>query len=65
MAQIADQELTAEPAEGEGRAQARVLRTVIWTFAGASVVAAGMLLWASQGESVFASLVSAAIAWCF
>lgn len=50
---------------GERDANARVLRLAIWTFAGASVLAAGVMMWASQGETVFASLVSAAIAWCF
>lgn len=63
--QIMGEPLDAQAAAGDREAGARVLRTVIWTFAGATIVAAGILMWASQGETVFASLVSAAIAWCF
>ncbi len=63
MPHTTGEEMRAQADSGD--ANARVLRTVIWTFAGASVLAAGILMWASQGETVFASLVSAAIAWCF
>ena len=63
--QITGEDMGGQAVAGGDEANARVLRTVIWTFAGASVLAAGILMWASQGEAVFASLVSAAIAWCF
>lgn len=65
VAQTTGSDMTGQSVAHERDAGARVLRAVIWTFAGATVVAAGILMWASQGETVFASLVSAAIAWCF
>jgi hypothetical protein len=37
----------------------------LWAVAVISIIGAGLLLWSHQGEAVFASMVSAAIAWCF
>ncbi len=37
----------------------------LWALAVLSVTGAGLLLWGRYGGSVFADMVSAAIAWCF
>lgn len=37
----------------------------LWTLAALFVTGAGLLLWWRYGGSVFADMVSAAIAWCF
>lgn len=63
-------ELHHEPkagASGSARAamdlrQGAVLASL---FALLCLLGAGMVLWASHGPSIFANMVSAAIAWCF
>ena len=54
-------------AEGTAAPDARAAPSGRWLLAGAglALAAAGLMLWARDGETVFASHLLSALAWCF
>jgi hypothetical protein len=64
MSLMANLEATSHSQAEQGASRAPVA-ALLWAGAGLSLLAAGILLWSTQGADIFTAMLSAASAWCF